>query len=412
MSTCDMVINDAFWPVLDTPLHNVQLMGGRGSGKSHFIAKQYLPLQCLGERPVRVMAMRKVATTIRLSIWRALIEGLKALGLYDQRRVNKTDREIFFPNGSIIACCGADDPEKLKSLEGIDIVWKEEATEFTEEDHLNIDAAIKSPRKKIIDTYNPIPLIPAFSSYLKSRYWDKQNPDALAIKTTYRDNLQFLPDHYVKTLEDLKDTNPKLYEMWANGNYTTLEGVIFENWDVVDSIPTEGGVKDFGYGLDFGFTVHPSVLVHVFVRGLGTPEAEAWLREELYETGLNNQQLAHRMRVLRVDKYADVIADCAEPKSIDELCQAGFNVRPAVKGPDSVRAGISQLQAMRLHVERGSTNLIKEFSAYSWKTNKDGKPLPEPVDAFNHGIDAIRYCLTRVPQTKPWFYEMGEVVNG
>jgi phage terminase large subunit len=155
MSTCDLIINDAYWPALDSPLHYLELMGGRGSGKSHFVGKQMIPLGCLQGEPLRVMAMRKVATTIRLSIWRSLTEGIKALGLYGKCNVNKTDREIHFPNGSVIACAGADDPEKLKSLEGFDWVWKEEASEFTEEDHLNIDAAIKSPRKKSSTAITP-----------------------------------------------------------------------------------------------------------------------------------------------------------------------------------------------------------------------------------------------------------------
>jgi len=389
-----MVINDAYWPVLSSPAQYIELMGGRGSGKSHFVAKQLIPMQCFGDVPIRIMAMRKVATTIRLSIWRSLTEGLRALGVYGKCTVNKTDREITFPNGSMISCCGADDPEKLKSLEGFDWVWKEEATEFGEQDHLNIDAAIKSPRKKIIDTYNPIPQTADFSSFLKARFWDTSSDDALTIKTTYRDNAKFLPEHYIKSLEALKVSNPKLWEMWANGNYVTLEGVIFSNWDIVDSVPTEGGVKDYGYGMDFGFSVDPSTLVHCWVRGMGTPDAEVWLQEVIYETGLTNQALARRMRECGVKPFDEVYADSAEPKSIQELCEAGFNVLPAVKGPDSVRSGISALQAMKIHILRGSSNMIKEFSTYSWKTNKDGKPLPEAADSFNHTIDPVRYVIS------------------
>jgi len=392
----DLVVNDVYEPLIDARETYYELMGGRGSGKSHFVFKQLVPIWCLREK-TKVAALRKVAATLRLSVWAALLEGISNFGLTRRVEINKSDKEIRFPNGSMIACLGADDPEKLKSLEGFDVAVQEEATEFSEADNLNIDAAIKSPRKKIIYLHNPIPLTPYYSGYLKATFWDKQNPDSIALKTTYRDNRRFLPVKYIERLEALKDTNPKLWDMWANGNYTTLEGVIFDNWDIVDAIPIEGGIKHLGYGLDFGFTIDPSTLIDCWRAG-----DDVWFEEKIYETGLNNQALAERMRIHGVKTTDEIIADSSEPKSIDEIHKAGFNIRGAVKGPDSVRSGISLMQALRLHIVRGSTNLIKEFSTYSWKKDKDGKSLPEPADAWNHGIDAARYRLTAQDNTMRW----------
>lgn len=389
----DLVINDAYFPVLDTKKTYIDLYGGRGSGKSHFVAKQYLPMLCATEPGHKVMAARKVAATIRLSTWEAVLAGLSNLGIYQLCEINKTERTIGFPTGSDMFFVGADDPEKLKSLEGVTESWLEEATEFSEADFLNIDAAIKAPGKKVILTHNPIPMQPEYPHWINSTFIDRPHDDALVIKTTYRDNRRFLPAKYCAQLERLKDTNPKLWEMWANGNYATLEGVIFDNWDIVEAVPTEGGIKDLGYGMDFGFTVDPSTLVKVWAFGLGSDRAEVWLREDIYETGLNNQVLAARMRELGVPRNAEIIADSSEPKSIDELRQAGFSVFAAAKGPDSVRSGISLMQSAKIHILRGSTNLVKEFSAYCWKKNASGKTLPEPVDSFNHGIDAVRYRL-------------------
>lgn len=400
--TLDLVVNDVYEPLIDAKETNIELMGGRGSGKSHFVFKQLVPIWCLRET-YKIVALRKVAATIRLSIWPALLEGISNFGLTGKVEINKTEKEIRFPwNGSVISCAGADDPEKLKSLERYDAAIHEEATEFSEMDILNIDAAIKSANKKLVYLHNPIPLTPNFSAYLKATFWDKQNPDSIALKTTYRDNIRFLPEKYIARLESLKDTNPKLWDMWANGNYTTLEGVIFENWDVVPFVPTEGGIKDLGYGLDFGFTVDPATLIKVWARGLGTEYAEAWLREDIYETGLNNQALSAKMRSVGVETTDEIIADSSEPKSIDEIHKAGFNIHGAVKGPDSLRSGIDQMQGMRIHIVKGSTNLIKEFSTYSWKKDKDGKSLPEPADAFNHGIDAVRYRLTSKANVMKW----------
>lgn len=401
MPDVDLVINDAYFPVLDTTKTYIDLYGGRGSGKSHFVAKQYLPLKCATEPGHKVMAARKVAATIRLSTWPAVLAGLSELGLAQLCEINKTERTILFPTRSEMFFVGADDPEKLKSLEGVTTAWLEEATEFSDADFLNIDAAIKAPGKKIILTHNPIPMQPEYPHWIKSTFIDRPHDDALVIKTTYRDNLRFLPAQYCDQLERLKDTNPKLWEMWANGNYATLEGVIFNNWDIVDAVPSEGGIKDLGYGMDFGFTVDPSTLVKVWAFGLGSDRAEVWLREDIYETGLNNQALAARMRELGVPRNAEIIADSSEPKSIDELRQAGFNVFAAAKGPDSVRSGISLMQSAKIHILRGSTNLVKEFSAYCWKKNASGKTLPEPMDSFNHGIDAVRYRLEPV-KTISW----------
>jgi phage terminase large subunit len=395
--TLDLVVNDVYEPLINAKETYYELMGGRGSGKSHFVFKQLVPIWCLRE-PFKIVAMRKVAATLRLSVWPAILEGLSNFGLIGKVQINKSDKEIRFPwNGSMIACAGADDPEKLKSLEGFDAVIEEEATEFNESDNLNIDAAIKSAKKKIVYLHNPIPLTPQFSGYLKSTFWDKKNPDSIALKTTYRDNMRFLPAKYIARLESLKETNPKLWDMWANGNYTTLEGVIFENWDIIDSVPGEGGVKDLGYGLDFGFTIDPSTLIHCWQSG-----PDVWLEECIYETGLNNQALASRMRYLGISDTDEIIADSSEPKSIDEIHKAGFNIRGAVKGPDSVRSGIDQMQCMKLHILKGSTNLIKEFSAYSWKKDKDGKSLPMAADLFNHGIDAARYRLTAKDNVMQW----------
>ena len=388
MNVHELVVNRAFGPCFTTDATYIELMGGRGSGKSYFVFKQFLPALALGKFPLKFMAMRKVATSLRLSVWPAILDGLAEANLTRACKINKSDKEITLPNGSFVACAGADDPEKLKSLEGFDIVIKEEATEFDELDHLNIDAAIKSERKKIIDLYNPIPLTPNFSSYLKRTFWDVKHPDALTIKTTYRDNIRHLPKKYIDSLESLKITNPKLWDMWANGNYVALEGVIFENWDVVDAVPM--GAKELGYGLDWGFSVDPTTLIRGWISG-----DDLYLREDIYQTELTNRLLIGLLHELEIDRTAEIIADNEDPKSIAEIHAAGFNIQPCTKGPDSVRKGIDTLQSLRIHLIRGSTNLIKEFQTYSWKKDRNGKALPVPADAWNHGIDAARYLAMR-----------------
>lgn len=384
----DLVVNDAYIPLFDTKAKYVDLWGGRGSGKSYAVGAQLLPLRAAELPGHKILAGRKVAATIRYSVWPMLMRGLALFGLMARVAINKTDRSITFPNGSEIMCIGFDDPEKLKSLEDVSTAWLEEAYEYSEQDVENLDAAMKGNFKQIIFTHNPFPMIPEFPHWLKSRFIDNPPENALVIKTTYRDNLRFLPPDYCKGLEDLKTRNPKLWDMWANGNFVTLEGCIFDKWDVVDTIPE--GAKLAGYGLDFGYASDPAALVGVWTKG-----RDAFIKEFVYATGLLNSDLITLFSELQINRNDDIIADSSEPKSIEEICRAGYNCRPCVKGTDSITHGINKLKEYDLHLVRGSTNLIKEFAAYSWKTNKDGKPLPIPCDTNNHGIDATRYVIDR-----------------
>ena len=143
------------------------------------------------------------------------------------------------------------------------------------------------------------------------------------------------------------------------------------------------------YGLDFGFTNDPTSLIKV----IETEEA-FYLDELIYQTGLLNSDIIRMFGNLGLRKnYDEIIADSAEPKSIQELCNAGYNVKGAVKGPDSIKKGIDTLMSKPIYITKRSTNLIKEFRAYSWALNKDGRPTNKPIDAYNHGIDACRYAV-------------------
>jgi phage terminase large subunit len=385
-----VVINDAYWPVLDSSATYVDLWGGRGSGKSYFVGAQLVPLRASLIPNHKILVGRKVATTIRLSVWPMLMRGLSNYNLGDKVAINKTDRAISFPNGSEIFCVGFDDPEKLKSLEGIHTAWLEEAFEYSEEDFENLDAAMKCDFKQILMTHNPFPMMPEFPHWLKSRFIDKPNNKNLIIKTTYCDNIKFLPASYGESLESIKDRNPKLWDMWANGNFTTLEGVIFDVWDVVDKIAERA--KFLGFGLDFGYSNDPAAFVEVWLCG-----KDLFLKERLYETGLTNQDLGNRFKDLEIKKIDEIIADSSEPKSIEEIYRMGYNIHSCYKGQDSVLHGINKMKEYSIHLIRGSTNLIKEFASYSWKTDKNGKSLAVPCDVNNHGIDAARYRVAKQP---------------
>jgi PBSX family phage terminase large subunit len=192
-----------------------------------------------------------------------------------------------------------------------------------------------------------------------------------------------LPAGYIE--ENLAHLPEHKRRRFLLGEFGDAEGVIFKNWDIIETIPDEVKVHSrLSYGLDLGFSVDPAAAVEVRMNG-----DDLYLDEILYQSGLTNQQLAAELK--RVGVTGPFIGDSAEPKSIRELQHAGLNIKGAAKGPDSVRQGIDWLLSKRIHVTRRSVSIQAEFENYCWRENREGRPMPEPIDDFNHAVDAIRY---------------------
>jgi phage terminase large subunit len=186
-------------------------------------------------------------------------------------------------------------------------------------------------------------------------------------------------------IEALKDKDYELWKVYARGLTGKIEGLIFRNWDLVDSIPVDA--KFIGTGLDFGFTNDPTACVEVYMQN-----GELYLNELIYQTGLTNPEICSRLDQLGYNRKKSIVADSSEPKSIKEISGLGFNIEAAEKGPDSVLASIDILKRYKLNVTRNSVNLRKELNNYKWRVDKlTNNTLNEPVDAFNHCIDAVRY---------------------
>jgi phage terminase large subunit len=171
------------------------------------------------------------------------------------------------------------------------------------------------------------------------------------------------------------------YNVYGLGQLGSLEGVVFSNWELIDTIPQEA--KFLGSGLDFGYSNDPTALIAVYEYN-GKIIAD----EMIYSTSLLNSDI---IRMMKQERTAPIWADSADPKSIEEIRRAGYNIKSVVKGPDSINFGISVLQQKEILVTKSSTNLIKELRNYSWDTDKAGKKLNRPIDDYNHAIDALRY---------------------
>ena len=215
--------------------------------------------------------------------------------------------------------------------------------------------------------------------------------DTTILHTTYKDNTYVTPQS-AELLESFRDIDDNYYKIYTLGLWGgVLEGLIYENWDIFDYAQSDHilhSTKLLGYGLDWGFTNDPTAIVKVYIG-----DNTLYLDEILYKKGMTNQELCLEMNLCGISGTDEIVADSAEPKSIQELYAGGFNIHPALKGPDSIRAGISKIRQYKIRVTSRSRNLIRELKNYRWKMDKDGNSLNVPIDNFNHGLDAVRYVV-------------------
>lgn len=399
----ELGVSSSFFPLLGQQERYLIMYGGRGSGKSEFAARKKLA-RCWTEGNHRFLIMRKFRTSLRESVIRVVLQLLDDCKI--RYEYNKSDRTIKFfnplgiPNELLFE--GIDDPEKIKSIKGITGVWLEETTEFSKADFITIDLSLReqtSSYKQIIMSFNPDE---AKGPWLKNLFFDGmpddytgpgKNNDSYLHHSTIEDNpIEAVKADYRKVLGRLDDkTHISIFRL---GRWALAKGIIY-NWDLVHlPTPDFAWFDEVFYGVDFGYSVDPAVLIRIYRKA-----DEFWLEQLVYERGLTNPQFAKKMGKNGILENDDVYCDSAEPKSIQELKDNGINAKPCRKGPDSVKAGIDYLKSLKIHVVDGEDywnpdeNIWKERSMYKWKEDKDGNVLPVPVNAFNHGMDASRYGI-------------------
>jgi len=291
-------------------------------------------------------------------------------------RYNKSDRELWFTNGSMIEFKSYEDEQDAHSGKR-DYLFINEANGI----YYNIfkQLQLRTNKQTFLD-YNP-----------SSEFWVHQfvlnnkdlYPSVQLYISDHRHN-PFISEDLHQAIERLKYEDEELYKVYARGLTGKIEGLVLRNWFVCENIPKDA--KLIAYGLDFGFTNDETGLLEVFMQ-----DGELWLNELIYKTGLTNQDISNEMKVLGVLKSKEIIADSAEPKSIEEIKRQGWYILPAQKGPDSIKASIDILKRYKINVTKNSTNLRKELSKYVWKKDREGKTLNVPIDSFNHLIDPLRY---------------------
>lgn len=355
-----------FEHLLDSKSRVTQHIGGTRSGKSYGIL-QFLIAKGL-ESKQTITIVRKTIPSLKRTLIKDFTDILKGLNLWKEDAFNISDR-VYHLGESTIQFINSDDPEKLRGLKS-DILFIDEASEIDEESYFQLSIRTTG---KIILAYNP-----TVSPY----HWLRQMQDCERFVTTYLDN-PYLPEEMVKSIEELQFTNEKKYKIYGKGEFSENDKAIFQ-FDIIDD--TDGEFLAFGF--DFGYSNDPNSLVAIYKKN-----DELHLEELLYETKLVTTDIIDKLKKLDIDKSHEIWADSSEPRLIEEIYRSGFNIKPVVKGPDSIRFGISVMQNYKIKVLKNSQNLINELYGYEYITDKYGYTTDKPQDFNNHAIDAARYAV-------------------
>jgi phage terminase large subunit len=413
----NLYINDVYLKyVLKTDARVIVLYGGADSGKSYFTGEQYIPLSMIQEKYLRALLVRKYATTIRNSVFQEVVDGINNFAIAPEFDVKGSNFEIVYrPNGNKIICAGLDKVSKLKSIKGINLIWIEEAEEINQTEYENLLLRLRGGGyERLIMSFNPVDdehftndlfqkaerKILEIDEWGNPKVWEitvKQEIDGeliqykiLVVKTTYKDN-KFISPLRKLAIEQLKNTNPELWEILARGNYVSLGERIFNNWEVVEH--TEEELKSYcniRYGVDWGYFPDPFRFVKINVN---FKKKIIDVVEEINLLEATNDIAIERIRPSLHDGYLPIKADSEEPKSIRDFKNAGIRMTGAKKGAGSVEYGIKKMQGYHIRIDKNCTHTISDFKLYKRKLDKDGNVTAEPIDAFNHSIDPIRYIL-------------------
>ncbi len=320
---------------------------------------------------------------LRRGAIRDFLKIMQEHGYFKESCWNKTDSVYTFETGSKIEFFSSDNGDKLRGARR-DRLFINEANNVTFEAFEQLEMRTND---FIFLDYNP-----SVEFWVNTEVMDGPNKrtDWDFLILTYRDN-EGCPPNIIDSIEQRRNRKG-WYQVYGLGLLGEVEGIIYKNWKIIDEIPHEARLER--YGLDFGYTNDPTAIVAVYYHNGGYI-----LDEVAFTKGLSNRQIADVL--LNFDK-AIVIADSAEPKSIDEIKSYEINILPATKGKDSIRNGIQVVQEEKISVTRRSTNILNEYRNYMWRTDKDGKFLVPniPEGGYDHTMDAIRYAMVSIVPIK------------
>lgn len=371
---------DEIWTALSQDVRYVDSCGGTRSGKTYAMLQTLIILCMYDTIPCITSIVSESLPHLKRGAIRDFKDIMVKEKLWDRSRWHDSDKIYTFPNGGKIEFFSADTPAKVHGP-ARDRLFLNEAQNIP---YTTVRQLFVRTRKTIFIDYNPT-----------REFWVhnhiKGSGKEYTIHSTYTDN-PFLTEEQIAEIESNRN-DKEWWQVYGLGLTGRPQGLVFTNWDTCAEIPQDA--KLVGHGLDFGFTADPTAIVDVYKYG-----GNIYLDEKVYKHGMTNDMIASELHAL---KHAATVADSAEMKSITEIRNYGIrNIEPSIKGPDSVRMGIQVMKRYKMYVTKRSLNLIKEFRNYMWKIdNLTGEILNVPVDKYNHGIDAVRYCMGNLLSERP-----------
>lgn len=376
------------------------LKGGRGSTKSSFVSVEMI-IQLIKHPDIHAVVMRKVANTMRTTVFAQYVWAYTALGLYDKFKATVSPMEIIYrPTGQKIMFFGADDPGKIKSIKVpfgyIGLLHLEELDQFAgEEEVRNIEQSVLRGGPVTIEfkSFNP----PKTLMNWANKYCLLEKPGQLIHSSDYRSvPREWLGERFINDAEYLQSVNPSAYEHEYLGIPNGNGGMVFEN--VTGQTITNEQIKQFDRvynGLDWGYYPDPWAFNRMHY---DAARRKLFIFDELKAQKKGNRETADMLLAHGITYNDRITADSAEPKSVGDYQRFGLNCRGAIKGPGSVEYSMKWLQSLVEIVidPKRCPNTYKEFTCYEYERTKDGEIISGYPDANNHHIDACRYGMEQV----------------
>jgi len=351
----------------DSPTRITHHIGGTRSGKTYALLQWCIVKALEGKEIITIV--RKTLPSAKRTVMKDFKDVMQLLDIWNENDFNISDRIYTFYNDSIIQFISTDDAEKLRGLKST-ILWLEEANEIDEESYFQLQIRTTGP---IILSYNP-----TVSPY----HWIRTMGDCSRFFTTYKNN-PYLDTTVKKAIEELRISNPKAWKVYGLGEWVGNEKAIFE-FTQIEWLPEDA--EFIAFGLDFGYSSDPTALASIWKYN-----NELYIVEHCYERGMVTNDIVTMLKGV-VKGREEIWADSAEPRLIEELYREGFNIKPVIKGKDSINFGIQVMQNYKINIPKTCQNLINEFYSYEWSSDRFGKQLDKPIDFNNHLIDAARYA--------------------
>lgn len=381
-----MKLSKVFWMIYDAAAQRPRCISHRGGTRS---GKTYSTLQFLHTLIPKADKAGEITSVVSESLphlKRGAIRDFESIighSLSDDAHWNATDCIYTYPNGAKLEFFSVDSPDK--------VLGPARKRLFVNEcNHISYDTfrqlAVRTTGLIILD-YNPAAVFWAMEK-VESR------ENTVCLKSTYLDNKDFLSEEQIREIES-NQSDANWWKVYGLGEVGTLDGLIY-SFDTIDTLPDKAQNTNLTevWGMDFGFTNDPTAITRIIA---DHRKKEAWVREESYETHMLNKHIVARLSDCGLDRRTILYADCAEPKSIAEIAESGFNIRPCDKDApvksDKLKFQLQWMQGWTLHITKDSVNLIKELRNYTWDKDKDGNPLNQPIDKWNHALDSMRYAL-------------------